>query len=330
MTASSPELTTARLGAAALLDVSVVIPLYNKANYVARAVRSALDQTLPPREVVVVDDGSTDGGTDIVERLAADDACVRLIRQANAGPSAARNRGIAEARGKWIAFLDADDMLLPRHLETAAEMAACEPAAAVLAAAYREVPEGDHQRVAAALAEERAAVTTGRVSDFFERWQQGAFFFTSSVLVRRDQLEQMQPVFPLGEKLGEDHDVWFRLVERVPVAWTSKVGALYTVGLDQSLTGVGRVLDPLPAYQRLKARAESDDFPKSQRASALNLVATHWLNIARVRADAGDAAGARSLILAPISLRRPLYWARTALVVATTAIAGRPVRLGRL
>ena len=96
-------------------DISVVIPLYNKAAEIGRAVRSVLAQTLPPREVIVVDDGSTDGGADVVERMAS--SVVRLVRQENRGVSAARNRGIAMASGRYVALLDGDDRWLPQYLE---------------------------------------------------------------------------------------------------------------------------------------------------------------------------------------------------------------------
>lgn len=88
--------------------ISVVIPLYNKENTILNTLNSILIQSSPEYEVVVVDDGSTDKSSEIVETV--NDSRVRLIRQANGGPSAARNRGVREARYPWVVFLDADDV----------------------------------------------------------------------------------------------------------------------------------------------------------------------------------------------------------------------------
>ena len=98
-------------------DVSVVIPLYNKARYVLRAIESVTKQTIGADEIIVVDDGSTDNGADVVQNIP--DARIRLIRQENQGPGAARNRGLRSASSNYISFLDADDEWLPEFLGTA-------------------------------------------------------------------------------------------------------------------------------------------------------------------------------------------------------------------
>jgi glycosyltransferase involved in cell wall biosynthesis len=90
------------------ITVSIVTPCYNGARYLEATLRSAIHQTKPPLEVIVIDDGSTDGSAQIAERVGPP---VRLIRQSNQGESAARNRGLGEARGSHVLFLDADDLL---------------------------------------------------------------------------------------------------------------------------------------------------------------------------------------------------------------------------
>jgi glycosyltransferase involved in cell wall biosynthesis len=96
-------------------SVSVVIPAYNREHTVGTAIRSVLWQTRPPLEVIVVDDGSSDGTALAVEAM--HEPRVRLVRQANGGISAARNTGIREAVGEWVAFQDSDDEWLPTKLE---------------------------------------------------------------------------------------------------------------------------------------------------------------------------------------------------------------------
>jgi glycosyltransferase involved in cell wall biosynthesis len=94
---------------------SVVIPVYNRADVLENTLGSVLAQTCQDFEIIVVDDGSTDDPAEVVRKLG--DARIRLVRQDNRGGGAARNRGMDEARGKFVALLDSDDRFLPRHLE---------------------------------------------------------------------------------------------------------------------------------------------------------------------------------------------------------------------
>jgi hypothetical protein len=119
--------------------VSVIIPLFNKAPYVARALASVTRQNFTDFELIVVDDGSTDEGPGIVE--AYDDSRIRLITQENAGPGAARNRGLAEAQGELIAFLDADDEWFPGYLkESVSLLDQYGPSVAAITSGYVEHP----------------------------------------------------------------------------------------------------------------------------------------------------------------------------------------------
>lgn len=99
--------------------ISVVIPLYNKERWVARCLESVRAQTFTDYEIIVVDDGSTDSSPNIARQFLTDRD--RLISQTNAGPGAARNRGIAAARGEYLAFIDADDEWVPGFLQRAAD-----------------------------------------------------------------------------------------------------------------------------------------------------------------------------------------------------------------
>ena len=126
-----------------MTSVTVVVPTYNRAAYLDETLRSILAQTSPPDEVIVVDDGSTDDTPAVCARQAG---MVRYIRQENSGlPAVARNRGIAEAKGTWIAFCDSDDVWRPQKLEV--ELAALEATGAQWAVSDFGVIDPDGIRV---------------------------------------------------------------------------------------------------------------------------------------------------------------------------------------
>ncbi len=123
------------------MSFSVIIPLYNKAGTIARAIQSVLHQTVQAFEIVVVNDGSEDGGPAIVQDF--NDPRIRLLNQANRGVSAARNLGIRESRFELIAFLDADDEWLPTYLEHVRKLVDLFPACGFYATRYfYQEPDG--------------------------------------------------------------------------------------------------------------------------------------------------------------------------------------------
>jgi glycosyltransferase involved in cell wall biosynthesis len=135
--------------------ISVVIPLYNKASSIAAATASVLGQTYADLELIVVDDGSTDGSASHVRGL--DDPRVRLIAQANAGPGAARNRGLAEATGEYVAFLDADDEWEPKFLHLALTALDAHPECGAWVSGHARGPE----RISQAPRHRRMGLTAG-------------------------------------------------------------------------------------------------------------------------------------------------------------------------
>jgi hypothetical protein len=120
--------------------LSVVVPLYNKRRTVLRTLDSVLAQTYRRLDVVVVDDGSTDGGAELVQAHCSDRR-VRVHRQANAGPAAARNRGLALSQGAYVAFLDADDTWRPEFAQTVVDTFAAHPECGAFTAAFTIGPE---------------------------------------------------------------------------------------------------------------------------------------------------------------------------------------------
>lgn len=120
--------------------VSVIIPAYDAGFTIAQAVRSALRQTRPPHEVIVVDDASHDDTVAVVSAIAAEEPTVRLLRmERNSGVSAARSRAIAVATGDWIALLDADDVWLETKLERQMAFAAARPELDLISGYYQEL-----------------------------------------------------------------------------------------------------------------------------------------------------------------------------------------------
>ena len=277
-------------------SISVVIALYNKRPFIAATLASALGQNLPALEIIVVDDGSTDGSAEWVEQL--NDPRVRVIRQANGGVSRARNAGIAAASGNWVAFLDADDLWHPDYLLDSARLINQQLTVRVVACAYRSVSASDVQDRPAFDAPEGAATSkpASLVHDLPSRWLQGTCFFTSSIVVRRDTLAAIQPCFPPGEHVGEDLDLWFRLGEMGPIALSPAVLVLRLWVPGSLSSGRAAATDP-PYILRMLARVKTGQTPALLRRPTLRYVGDSRVTLARDLISQGRRTQAWSLLL---------------------------------
>jgi len=296
------------------ISFSVVIPLFNKAAYIEAALDSVVSQDVAGVEILIVDDGSTDGGADRVEHWMARrhieaGTIIRLIRQENSGVSAARNTGLLEARGRLIAFLDADDRHCPGFLATMLRLEQAYPAAGLLCAAYW-LCWADGRRMPRMRANMRTG-QTGTIESFHALWSRGAFTHTNSIVLRRSVILEHGFIFVVGETHGEDQDMWFKMAEVTPVAFVNSALTEYRMEVAGSAMQSARLIEMLPAYLRLEQRLLTGNIPSQLRSGARQLMSVHRINVAVARLDRGDVAGAADLLFAPGASLRAVYWLRT-------------------
>lgn len=207
---------------------SIIIPLYNKEKHIQRAIKSVLAQTYQGFELIIVDDGSTDGSFEAASAI--QDPRIHIVRQENRGVSAARNRGVAEAKYDWVAFLDADDEWLPGFLEILIDLHAQFIQCKLLATSFYK------QRTTGFDASEPNKLayplnSKGIITDFYTDLRRIGPFCCSSFAVSKGYL-QIIGGFPSGLPLGEDLLTWIKLFQITPFAFANIPSAIYHMEAD--------------------------------------------------------------------------------------------------
>ena len=215
---------------------SVIIPLYNKAPYIQRALESVLTQTYTNFEVVVVDDGSSDGGEVIVSNI--NHHKIHLISQKNAGVSAARNKGASKSKNEYLAFLDGDDTWEPNFLLELVKLITNFPNAGIYGTSNSFIyPNG--KKVAEDFSYLFNGKEQGLLEDYFGLFAkiQKSPFSNSNLCIPK-KIYQEFGGYKMGVKLTEDSDLWCRIALKYDVAFSIKPLANYYLDISGSTVGI--------------------------------------------------------------------------------------------
>jgi glycosyltransferase involved in cell wall biosynthesis len=249
--------------------VSVIIPTYNLADTIIMAIDSALSQDYPSLEVLVIDDGSKDNTGDKIRHVYKDEPRLRYIRQENGGVCSARNHGIREARGEFIAMLDADDYWLPGKMSLQVSILNAHPELSLVWSDMDAInPDGEiaHSRylrkmysaynyfpkpedLFSSILSTKEGITY-LIGDLTWPMVLGNLIHTSTVLARADRLRQAgwydQTCYP-----SEDQDYYFRVCKTGPVALVDAVTLHYRIGSENAATGPAQGIALATSYLRV-------------------------------------------------------------------------------
>ena len=288
--------------------VSVVIPLFNKGPHIGGTLRSVLAQTVEDVEVIVVEGGSTDEGPEVVRGFR--DPRIRMIHAGRRGASAARNAGIEAASSDLVAFLDADDEWMPRHLEVILGLRERYPCAGLYATGYT-IREGSKTRVASLSPEIPPAPRDGLIRNYFLAAIRGdPPVMTSAVAVPRQVLVELGG-FNTAAWYGEDVDLWGRIALRYPVALSRKITAVYH---KEALNRACSRREPIEEHvfvATAKRAIEGGEVPPALREDLLEYVASRSIQTAFRNLEAGrpDLARANLKGCRTRRLWKLKYWA---------------------
>lgn len=285
-------------------NFTVVIPLYNKANHILRTLKSIAWQKYPAMEVIVVDDGSTDEGPSLVENSGISN--LRLIKQKNQGVSAARNKGIAEARYAYIAFLDADDEWLPLFLDEIARLIVKFPQAQFFGTRY-QIVESENNYCDAKIKLKSINPEGMILEDYFNIASQGDLpFMVSSTVIQHSLFESIGG-FPLGEPIGEDQDLFCRIALNAVIAYSPNIHSLYHRDA-QNQASKENIPEVECAFSaRVTFNAINNKVNNKLRTSMLRYSAAHLCHIAKLNILSNRFTQARALLADPRCKLKPKH-----------------------
>ncbi|OXG08337.1 glycosyl transferase family 2 [Flavobacterium araucananum] len=213
---------------------TVVIPLYNKENYIERSVRSVLNQTLVEFELLVINDGSTDKSEEVVKDIK--DNRITLINKVNGGESSARNLGIKNAKYDFVAFLDADDIWDPKFLFEICEIIKKYPAAGIYTSNY--YIQNNQNELLIAL-KSKIFNKCMLLKDYFKLSRNIPVITSNTAVIRKNVFLEVSD-FDVNITMGPDLEMWYRIAKKYHIAFTPLIGATYCQDANDRICNVKR------------------------------------------------------------------------------------------
>jgi len=276
-----------------MYSFSVIIPLYNKEEFILRTVQSVLNQSYQNFEIVVVDDGSSDNGVEKLLELKNNK--IRIVEQENAGVSAARNRGIKEAKYEYCAFLDADDEWKPNFLGTIVKLIESYPKAKAFCTAY--VMQVGDSITRLNFVPFKHKNNDGMISNYFySRIKGDSLISTSSACVEKNVLIELGG-FVVGEKLGEDQDLWIKIALKYEIAFSHNEEAIYNIGLPGSACKVNLPNEEIIYIKTLQFLLKNNKIPQNLITDVQLFIVKELINISRINILNNNAIEGRNIIL---------------------------------
>ena len=283
---------------------SVVIPLYNKVDSVSRTLTSICEQRFKAAEIIVVDDGSTDGSVAKVAALNIPDLI--LVKQKNQGVAAARNHGVSLAQHQHVAFIDADDQWSPFFLYEMSKLIQRFPEHQCFASNYQKVFEdGDYRNPKLAIGDISPAGAV--MSSYFEVCAKGDLpFMPSSLVITTDLFKQLGG-FPVGEAMGEDQALFSQVALQASLVYSPLVLMLYHTDSENRACDRHTPKDLLPFATRLLEKVAAGQVDKAIAPFVLGYCAAHTCHLVKINIQAGQLSVAKHLLKHPVCKLKPLH-----------------------
>lgn len=299
-------------------SITVLVPCFNTAPYLETTVQTALAQTIPPTEIILVDDGSSDGTLEIIRSLEARHACIKVVAlESNQGLVAARNAGLKVSTGDYVAMLDADDLWTPDALEVRAQLAKTYPDAVVIATDFAWFEDEPHAeptgrvglgpRGRSLFAKSFSSGEPSYLADPFPSVASTHFAWVGATLVKRSAISAVGN-FDVTFNGAEDTLLWLRLAQRGPFVFSPRITAHYR---QRAGSIVAQLKGPKELhYLKVLKVLESDPMFDSRRAELAELSAEshHITSVHYQKSEDYGKAMTHAAKAARLQPRNLKYW----------------------